>query len=123
MTIRRCCSFAFWLGLLLLLQGHVVADQPVQATGLQLIEQEPQSFADTVHYFRDTGGQLSFADVLARRDIAWKPARSAALNLGILSDVLWVKLDLPAIDAVAPRLFEVANHKITDLTLYVVRYT
>ena len=122
MTIRRCCSFAFWLGLLLLLQGHVVADQPVQATGLQLIEQEPQSFADTVHYFRDTGGQLSFADVLARRDIAWKPARSAALNLGILSDVLWVKLDLPAIDAVAPRLFEVANHKITDLTLYVVRY-
>lgn len=122
MTIRLCCSIALWLGLLLL-HGNVVADHRVQAAGPQPGEQEPQSFADTVHYFRDTDGQLGFADVLARRDIAWKPARSAALNLGILSDVLWVKLDLPAVDAAAPRLFEVANHKITNLTLYVVRYT
>ena len=84
MTIRLCCSIALWLGLLLL-HGNVVADHRVQAAGPQPGEQEPQSFADTVHYFRDTGGQLSFADVLARRDIAWKPARLAALNLGIFS--------------------------------------
>jgi len=121
MTIRLCCSIALWLGLLLL-QGNVAADYRLQPPGPQPSEQEPQSFADTVRFFRDSDGQLDIADVLGRDESAWVPARSAALNLGILSDVLWVKLDLPPTDVAASRLFEVANHKITNLTLYVVRY-
>ncbi|HVL01608.1 MAG TPA: 7TM diverse intracellular signaling domain-containing protein [Dongiaceae bacterium] len=123
MKNRNSRRFALWLGLLLLtwLTAATAHDLPV-ASVIGQVEQDPQFFADTVQYFRDASHGLTLDDVRNQPQQQWTSAQSAALNFGILSDTLWVKLDLPASATPAPRLFEVANHKITDLSVYVIRH-
>ncbi|MVF10766.1 response regulator [Ketobacter sp. MCCC 1A13808] len=51
----------------------------------------------------------------------WHPASDSSLNFGIIPDAVWLKLELGSTPEPTPRLLEIANHKITDLSAFVIK--
>lgn len=82
---------------------------------------EPQAFAGSVQIFRERAAVLSIDQVLTQPSLGWVPAAPSALNFGLTADVVWIRLELPAVTRPAYRLFEIANHKLTRLDVWLIR--
>ena len=59
--------------------------------------------------------------LLQEPDNSWQQVEGSRLNLGITRSVLWLRFELPTVPAPGQRLLEIANHKITDIHLQVLR--
>ncbi len=119
---KSASRVALLLGVLLwIMQGIALATPDNAIAPAVDDDSDPQSFLPSLYYLLDRDGQLQLDDVRGYDNSDWIKAESAAMNFGILEDVLWMKLDLPASDVIVPRLFEVANHKITRLSVFLIR--
>lgn len=52
----------------------------------------------------------------------WNAIQPRDANFGIVQNVLWMKIDIPSPQSSGKRLLEIANHKITKLSVFVVHH-
>jgi hypothetical protein len=73
-----------------------------------------------LHYrvVKDTNATLE--NILNSPPTRWQRLEGSQLNLGLVNQVLWIRFPLPAVTQPDTRLLEIANHKITAMTLYVL---
>ena len=53
-------------------------------------------------------------------DDLWQPLEYDSLNLGFTKSTVWLKFDVPFAGNLGPRLLEIANNKVTHVTVYLV---
>lgn len=82
---------------------------------------DPQPFTDGVYYLRDASHELTIGDIQNTPLTQWEKVHPKWLNLGVVSDSVWVKVELPRYEQSVDRIFEVANHNITELTFFLVK--
>ena len=118
MKIRIVAEKWRWLLLAALLLVCCVGR--TEAGNVSLVENDPQSFSTSLYYYLDSGHRLTLGDVLHDSGIPWVHAKTASPNFGFVRGALWLKLDLPHAQQNARRLFEIANHKITNATVFLL---
>ncbi|MCG8312747.1 MAG: ATP-binding protein, partial [Pseudomonadales bacterium] len=81
---------------------------------------ESNSFAK-VAYLIDEQGTYSVDELLRQSTLDWVDSDSPYLNLGFMDDVVWVKFTILPDKNAGAKYFELANQRITDMTLYVAQ--
>jgi signal transduction histidine kinase/CheY-like chemotaxis protein len=89
------------------------------SAGHENASQQAQFFAPTLEYFIDEGEQIPNNDSLPFIPIQWQKADSASLNFGFISKPLLLRFQLPAAQHPTTKLLEIANHRISQLSVYI----
>lgn len=114
------------MGLLFILLP-VKANDSALSQGIEKLKKEDVSheFGNEVlkgrlFYFRDTSKKLQIDEVLNSSSLEWNPVQPQWLNFGIMTDPMWVKIDLPSYSHAKERMLEIANHNIDNISFYLV---
>ncbi|MCG8669091.1 MAG: ATP-binding protein [Pseudomonadales bacterium] len=118
MKNKKNCTLAFDRGLV-----HVVLKLllPLLLMGgaANSMAHDSSSHLDSLHFINDSSHAF-VADILINNPQApWQKAPYRSLNLGFTESVVWLKFEIPAHEEASEKLFEIANHKISDIELFV----